>query len=197
MTGRGLALALVTGSAMLVVACGSEPRTAAAPVAVSAAAPPTAAITASPLTTPPASPTAAPTPPPPPPSTVVPATARPTPAPMQPMTASMSSTFAIRPLVGGGPNGSVTVTTSNGGVRYHVVVSGLAPGSRHTIHDHLGRCSNAGGSQHLDVLATLAADGSGVIVIDRSVGAFLSGPGRIVIVYSNATTDLITGCADL
>src|SRR5438270_486350 len=60
-----------------------------------------------------------------------------TPVPAQPMAAS-STTFAIRPRVPGGPSGSVTVTTAGGAERYAIVVRGLAPGSTHAIHDHLG-----------------------------------------------------------
>ena len=114
------------------------------------------------------------------------------------MAAAMSTQmFAIVPVVAGGPSGTVTVTASGSSVRYHVVVTGLAPGSLHTIHDHLGRCSSAGSSEHLTVLATPAANGEGVIDFQTTVGPFLAGAGRIVIVYSNAIANLITGCADL
>src|SRR5437588_12431518 len=54
-------------------------------------------------------------------------------------TAPSTAVFAIRPLLAGGPSGSVTVSTSAGGTRYQVVISGLSPGSGHTVHDHLGR----------------------------------------------------------
>ena len=116
---------------------------------------------------------------------------------MQPRLASTTQTFAFVPLVAGGPSGSVTVTTSGSSVTYHVVVTGLTPASSHTIHDHLGRCSAAASSQHLAVLATPVANGAGVIDFRTAVGPFLAGAGRIVIVYSNASPNLIVGCADL
>ena len=117
---------------------------------------------------------------------------------LQPMAAALTSqTFPIAPLVAGGPSGSVTMTTSGSSIRLDVVVAGLVPGSRHTIHDHLGRCSSASSSEHLTVLATPVANSSGVIDFETTVGPILAGAGRIVIVYSSASTNLITGCADL
>ena len=119
-----------------------------------------------------------------------------TPVPAQPMAAS-STTFPIRPRVPGGPSGSVTVTTAGGAERYHIVVRGLAPGSTHAIHDHLGICGDANVSAHLRVLAVPTADATGTAVVDTVVRAFDAGAGRIVIVYASAIPALITGCAEL
>jgi hypothetical protein len=105
--------------------------------------------------------------------------------------------FPLRPLVAGGPSGSVTSTAPSGTVRLHIVLSGLVPGSSHAVHDHLGVCSDAGRSEHLRVLAISTADRSGTIIIDTAVPAFDAGAGRIVIVYATPTPALITGCADL
>ena len=106
-------------------------------------------------------------------------------------------TFPIRPLVAGGPSGSVTVSSSSDAVHYHIVINGLMPGSSHAVHDHLGSCSTAGRSEHLSVLAVDTADPSGTITLDTSVPAVDSGTGRIVIVYASPATEVITGCADL
>ncbi|HMC71087.1 MAG TPA: hypothetical protein VKJ07_18165 [Mycobacteriales bacterium] len=59
-------------------------------------------------------------------------------------------TFAIRPLFPGGAGGIVTAVVAAGGVQYHIVVRNLVPGSAHTIHDHLGSCTGAGGSRRVD-----------------------------------------------
>jgi len=117
-------------------------------------------------------------------------------APM-PAPQTSASSFAIRPVVGGGSSGSVTVMRSAAGVRYHVVITGLTPGSSHAVHDHQGSCSNANRSTHLSVLTIAAGNPAGTIVFDTSVSTFEAGPGRIVIVYSSPSPTLITGCADL
>jgi hypothetical protein len=116
--------------------------------------------------------------------------------PMTAMQAS-SATVRIRPLVPGGPMGSTTISSSSGTVHYHIVISGLMPGSAHAVHDHLGFCSGAGRSEHLRVLAVATADRSGTINIDTAVPAFDMGAGRIVIVYASSAPTLIIGCADL
>jgi hypothetical protein len=115
----------------------------------------------------------------------------PTPKPPAP------ATFAIRQLFPGGAAGTVTVLSSSSGVHYHVVVTGLAPNSVHTVHDHAGVCGSASGSRHLAVLTTATADRRGVIVFDATVPTFDFGAGRIVIVYDSARPILITGCAAL
>lgn len=86
---------------------------------------------------------------------------------------------------------------SSGTEHYHIVISGLMPGSSHAVHDHLGFCSGAGGSKPLRVLAVATADRFGTITIDTTVPAFDAGAGRIVIVYASTAPVLITGCADL
>ncbi|TMC49968.1 MAG: hypothetical protein E6J14_07155 [Chloroflexi bacterium] len=117
----------------------------------------------------------------------------PPPAAMVPMTA----VFAIRPSSAGGAGGSVSVTLSGGTAHYHLVVTGLRPGSTHAIHDHLGSCAAAGSSNHLTVLAVPTASPAGVITVDTSVRAVDAGSGRIVIVYATANATVISGCADL
>jgi len=106
-------------------------------------------------------------------------------------------TFAIAPLVPGGAMGSVNAQPAGNIVSYHVVVTGLVPGSTHTIHDHSGSCTNANGSAHLSVLATTVADSSGVVAFDTTVPAFEFGAGRIVIVYETGSPLRIIGCASL
>jgi hypothetical protein len=106
-------------------------------------------------------------------------------------------TFAITPLFPGGAAGTVTVLSSSSGVHYHVIVTGLAANSVHTIHDHAGMCGSANGSRHLAVLTTATADSRSVIVFDATVPTFDFGAGRIVIVYDSARPLLITGCAAL
>ena len=140
-----------------------------------------------------ATPTATPVPAPRPSSTMTPAA---TPAQMA-HTASSTSVFAILPLLAGGPRGSVAVSTSAAGTRYHVVITGLTPGSGHTVHDHLGSCGSAATSTHLRVLTTAAADSQGSIVFDTAVPSTDAGAGRIVIVYNTTRANLIVGCADL
>ena len=113
------------------------------------------------------------------------------------MSQSTTMTFAIRPLFPGGAGGIVTAVVAAGGVQYHIVVRNLVPGSAHTIHDHLGSCTGAGGSRHLAILDTSRADSSGTIGFDAAVPAFDFGADRIVIVYDTARPLLITGCATL
>jgi len=80
-------------------------------------------------------------------------------------------------------------------VQYHIEITGLVPGSTHTIHDHRGSCAAANLSAHLSTLATATADGAGRIRVDTTVPSFEFGSGRIVIVYDSARPVLITGCA--
>lgn len=110
---------------------------------------------------------------------------------------SSTSTFAIHPSTAGGSAGSVTVATAAEAVRLHVVLTGLAPGSAHAVHDHLGSCAGAGGSRHLRTLAVVTAGADGVGVADATVPPFDAGAGRIVIVYASPSPDIVTGCADL
>jgi len=117
----------------------------------------------------------------------------PAPVPVAPMT----STFPIRPSTAGGAAGTVSVTLAGGIAHYHIVVTGLRPGSTHAIHDHLGFCGAAGTSNHLTVLAIPTANPAGVITVDASVPAADAGSGRIVIVYATASATVISGCADL
>ncbi|MBV9101382.1 MAG: hypothetical protein JOZ46_02050 [Candidatus Dormibacteraeota bacterium] len=134
------------------------------------------------LPSPSATPVVTPTPPPPPP------TSPPAPA---------SFSFAIVPRFAGGAGGTVTATPMADRVHYHVVVTGLVPGSAHTVHDHVGSCGGANLSRHLSVLATGVANGAGSLTFDATVPAFEFGSGRIVIVYDSARPVLITGCAAL
>ncbi len=106
-------------------------------------------------------------------------------------------TFAITPLFAGGAAGTITVLLMNGVARYHGVVTGLVPGSAHTIHDHAGTCSGSLGSRHLAVLVNASADARGVLAFDAIVPAADFGAGRIVIVYQSARASLIAGCATL
>jgi hypothetical protein len=76
-------------------------------------------------------------------------------------------------------------------------VTGLAPRSAHTIHDHAGTCGGSLSSRHLAVLAVTTADANGVIVFDVAVPTSDSGTGRIVIVYQSARATVIAGCAAL
>ena len=114
------------------------------------------------------------------------------------MMATTSSTFPIRAVGGARAGGSVTISTSGGDiVRYTVLISGLSPGSLHTVHDHLGRCADIEQSQHLAVLAVAAASSEGVIDLNLTESAFLAGSGRILLVYATAAANSVTGCADL
>lgn len=187
---------------LLLAACGSAALSTTT-TAVRPTGPPTptssTAATATPGDTasPPPSSVPATTPSPAAPSTMTPPPAVAAPPPAAPPLPPGDGTFAIRPLTAGGASGSVTVSITGGVARYHLVVAGLVPGSVHTIHDHLGSCSNAGATMHLTVLTTTAADRTGSIVADVSVPAGDAGPNRIVIVYANASPAVITGCADL
>jgi hypothetical protein len=144
-------------------------------------------------TTPTPTPTAAPTPTPSSPTAPPPPVVTSPPPPPPPP----STTFPIVPLTARGASGSVVVTLSGNVARYHLDVTGLAPGSVHTIHDHLGACSRAAATPHLTVLTTMAADSTGAIVADVTVPAADAGPNRIVIVYSTGSATVVTGCADL
>lgn len=106
-------------------------------------------------------------------------------------------TYAITALAPGGPTGTVSATPEPMTVTLRVTVIGLVPRSVHTIHDHLGSCRSAAGSEHLSVLATATADATGMISFDVAVPTFQSGAGRIVIVYADARPAVITGCAQL
>jgi hypothetical protein len=107
----------------------------------------------------------------------------------------MSST--IMPFAGSGVGGSVSVTITGATAHYHIVITGLAPGSTHAVHDHLGLCSAAARSEHLTILAVATANAGGVIDLQAQAPAFDAGADRIVLVYASAAASLITGCADL
>jgi hypothetical protein len=165
-----VALAGCGGTAMVGVRGASEPAaTTASPVAPTLA--PQAGIHATTPT---------------PVSTPVPTTHRP--APM---------TFAIRPLFAAGAAGAITVLLTDGVAHYHGVVTGLMPGSVHTIHDHAGACGASLSSRHLAFLITATADSRGVLVFDAAVPASDFGAGRIVLVYQSARATVIAGCAAL
>jgi hypothetical protein len=170
---RGLRLLPIPAAALTIAACGGAMLIAGAPVAHLPAHSPHATMTA----------TASPPP-----------ALAPTPEPAQP---PAGTTFAIEPLFAGGAAGSVTALPTASGVRLHVVVTRLVPGSVHAIHDHRGACSPASRSAHLSVLGVLRADASGTIVFDTTVTFFQYGAGRIVIVYDSATPAIITGCASI
>jgi hypothetical protein len=108
-----------------------------------------------------------------------------------------STEFILQSLLGSGVHGDVVVTPTAAGAQIQVTVLGLNPGSRHTIHDHRGTCGAANSSIHLSTLDTSAADGAGAISINTSVPASEIGPGRIVIVYSTASHNVIVSCAQL
>jgi hypothetical protein len=91
----------------------------------------------------------------------------------------------------------VTVTLFAGEVLYHVVVSGLVPGSVHAVHDHLGSCTAINRSTHLAVLTIGSANSAGALVFDRVVPAFDFGHNRIMIIYNSAQASVVTGCASL
>jgi hypothetical protein len=105
--------------------------------------------------------------------------------------------FVITPLFPAGAGGTVSVVVTNGLAHYHLEVTGLVPGSAHTIHDHGGSCAGGLASRHLVVLATASADSRGVIAVDATVPAVDFGPGRIVLVYQGARATVIAGCATL
>ena len=136
-------------------------------------------------------------------STLLPRAGAAAPAPTSPSTPSpmtkrvTPTAFAITPLFPGGAAGTITVVLMNGEARYHGVVTGLAPGSAHTIHDHAGTCGGSLSSRHLSVLVTASADARGVLVFDATVPASDFGAGRIVIVYQSARATVIAGCATL
>lgn len=131
--------------------------------------------------------------------------ATPTPVPTVPPSPSMapappspsSTSFPIHAVGGSSTGGTVTVTMSGGAAHLHIVVTGLAPGSTHAIHDHLGTCAAAGSSTHLTVLAVATAGMDGVISVSVQVPAFDAGSDRIVIVYATSANAVISGCADL
>lgn len=178
---RGRLLAALVAPLALLVACGGAPATAAPPE------PSATAVATAPAT---ASATSVSAPSPAPVAAVRAATQT------QPMAAS-ATVFPIRPLVPGGPSGMVTVTHAGGGARLRIVVHGLAPGSPHAIHDHLGVCGEANVSDHLRVLGVPVADATGTAIVDTVVPAFDAGTARIVIVYASAVAAVITGCAGI
>lgn len=115
-----------------------------------------------------------------------------------PMAAGPSTeTFTITPAIAGGATGNVTVTRASRTVRYHIVVTGVAPNSTHAIHDHLGSCAQAGVSQHLMTLDVATAGRGGDLVVDLAVPSFDAGAGRILLVYTSASPTVISGCAQL
>lgn len=185
----------VTSSLCVLAACGGTAYIGGGPAAPSMTTPNSGAAkgpapTAPPVPTPSPSPKAAPAP------TAIPV-APATPVATAPVASPRVSAFAIEPRFPGGAGGTVVAAATSRGVHYHVVVTGLVPGSAHTIHDHLGTCSASPGSRHLAVLDTSTADSRGTIVIDTTVPAFDFGANRIVIVYNTASPQLITGCAAL
>src|SRR4029077_65266 len=120
--------------------------------------------------------------------------ARPVPRSQSP---SPAREFLIRPLLASGTTGTITEAGSSMGVDLQVTITGLLPGSAHTVDDPAGTCGSDNMSIHLALLATAVANSRGVIAFDATVPAFEFGAGRIVIVYATAQPVLITGCAAL
>jgi len=133
-------------------------------------------------------------------TTPTPQVPSPTPSPTvvtPPPTPNNNADFMLQPLLNTGVHGDVLVTPNASGAMLQVTVWGLRPGSGHTIHDHRGTCAAANSSIHLSTIDTSAADGAGNISFSTDVPASEIEPGRIVIVYSTASPDVIVSCAAL
>jgi len=91
--------------------------------------------------------------------------------------------------------GMALVDSREGSYTLTVQVSGMAPGSVHSVHLHFGTCPTAG--VHLLVLGTLHAGPAGTAsVVLRLPGTFV-GDGRFVIVYVGPSAGPLGGCAQL
>lgn len=111
--------------------------------------------------------------------------------------APVGVTARVFGLGGSAARGLVRVTPRGAQVLVGVQVSGLAAGSTHAIHVHIGSCAAPYSGLHLYILGFLRASGSGGGAVQGYVPAFyLAGP-RYVIVYAGLAPTTIIGCANL
>lgn len=85
----------------------------------------------------------------------------------------------------------------NGFLSATVVVHGVANGSIHTVHIHLGSCANPYGGMHLTVLGLLAGDASNSGGFTAAIAPGYVSSGHYVIVYSTSSPIRIIACANL
>lgn len=109
----------------------------------------------------------------------------------------MSRSFALLPVAGSGAFGSVTVLQRNGFFSATVVVHGVANGSIHTVHIHLGSCANPYGGMHLTVLGLLAGDASNSGGLTAAIAPVYVSTGHYVIVYATNSPVSIIACTNL
>lgn len=95
-------------------------------------------------------------------------------------------------------SGTVQVTERNGAFTAFVSAGALPGGaSLHTVHIHLGSCANPYAGMHLTVLGLLASNAAGAGSLIAPLAPVYVSAGHYVIVYSNASPQVIVGCANL
>ena len=110
----------------------------------------------------------------------------------------LSRSFSLIAVGGSFVNGVVQVTERNGAFMATVSARGLPGGSSlHTVHVHLGSCANPYAGMHLTGLGLLASNAAGAGSLTAALAPVYVATGHYVIVYSNASSQVIVGCANL
>lgn len=94
--------------------------------------------------------------------------------------------------------GVVQISERNGAFAASVSARALPGGSSlHAVHIHLGSCANPYAGMHLTVLGLLASNAAGAGSLSAPLAPVYVSAGHYVIVYSNASPQVIVGCANL
>ena len=109
----------------------------------------------------------------------------------------LTRTFALMSAGGSFVRGAVRVTERNGVFTASVNATGLLPSTLHTVHIHLGSCTNPYAGTHLTVLGVLDASAGGAGMLTAGLAPVYVSPGHYVIVYASTSPQLIIGCANL
>lgn len=139
---------------------------------------------------PPAETSPSPSPAPSPSATAFQTPTAPPPSPPAPATLRFPLLAVSEPVAG-----QVVITPGSGSYQLSVNVSGLPPGTVHSVHLHFGSCPSTG--VHLAVLGSLVADAGGVGSMTVTIARPYSGSGRFVIVYAGPSAGALAGCAQL
>ena len=183
---------------LALAACGPAAIRPPAPTPIPFITPPATAVTTSPSAEPasppplPARPTAAPTLGPPP--TTPPVAAAAAPPPPAPV---MSRTLFLSPVGGSGVSGTLAIVNQSGAFTATVAVHGIANGSLHTVHIHLGSCSNPYGGMHLTMIGLITGDSMGTGGVSARIAPVYLSSGHYVIVYGTSSPMRIIACANL
>lgn len=122
---------------------------------------------------------------------------------VEPSQEARSLAFEIQPRAGHSAQGTVTIGISGSGYTMTASVSGLAPGSRHTLNMHAGSCTSENTDPEflVPLVTNMEADADGALVYTASHPRVYSIPetGRIFTVHGDTPAEERThiACADL